>query len=210
MHLSCYLTFDLTILPSAYAKPLLIVKKRALDFLTYLLCSDLYAEDCHTSTAPLLPGQDQRAILMYYTAWNCNSPLLYNLHSWWNMHSLGTYYLSVIHYLVLTPSQTQRCQYCHYNAPSSQGLILYFTVKKTSLPASARVMFLSHTNSSLSRCAIYLSHSHEGCCSPSLSSGHRARFTGRTDLYRCCLGDTQPLGNGTGFKLWNVMYGHSQ
>lgn len=131
------------------------------------------------------------------------------------MHGLGTYCLSVIHCLVLTPSQTQRCQYCFYNAPSSQGLILYFTVeekkkKKTSLPASERVMFLSHTNNSLSRCAIYLSHSHEGCCSPSLSSGHRAQFTGRTGLYRCCLGDTQPHGNEAGSKLWDVMYGHSR
>lgn len=55
-------------------------------------------------------------------------------------------------------------------------------------------MFLSHTNSPLSQSAIYLSHSHEGCCSPSRSSGHRARFTGRTGLYRCCLGDTHHLG----------------
>lgn len=46
------------------------------------------------------------------------------------MHGLGTYCLSVIHCLVLTPSQTQRCQYCFYNAPSSQGLILYFTVEE--------------------------------------------------------------------------------
>lgn len=39
-----------------------------------------------------------------------------------------------------------------FNAPSSQGLILYFTVgeKKIPLPASERVMFLSHTNSPLS------------------------------------------------------------
>ena len=88
------------------------------------------------------------------------------------MHSLGTYCLSVIHYLVLTPSQTQRCQYCFYNAPSSQGLILYFTVvEKNSLPASERFMFLSHTNSPLSRSAMYLSHSREGCCSPSLHQG---------------------------------------
>lgn len=104
-----------------------------------------------------------------------------------------------------------------YNAPSSRALILLFFYsnflfysgregkektererEKNSLPASERVMFLSHTNSSLSRCAIYLSHSHEGCCSPSLSSGHRAQFTGRTGLYRCCLGDA-PLGNGAGF-----------
>ena len=95
-----------------------------------------------------------------------------HFYTWQDLHGLGTYCLSVIHYLVLTPPQTQRCQYCFYNAPSSQGLILYFTVgerrKKTSLPASERVMFLSHTNSPLSRSAIYLSHSHEGCCSPSL------------------------------------------
>ena len=72
--------------------------------------------------------------------------------------------LSVKHYLVLAPSQTQRCQYCLHNVPSSQGLILYFTVEeKKKLPASNRVMFPSHTNSSLSCCAIYLSHSHEAC-----------------------------------------------
>lgn len=53
--------------------------------------------------------------------------------AWWDMYSLGTYCLSVTHYLVLTPLQTQRCQYCFYTALSSQGLILYFTVveKKT-------------------------------------------------------------------------------
>lgn len=62
-------------------------------------------------------------------------------------------------------------------------------------------MFLSHTNSPLSRSAIYLSHSHEGCCSPSLSSGHRAQFTGRTGLYKCCLGDIQPLGSDRNYGM---------
>lgn len=93
----------------------LIIKKRALDFLTCLLCNDMHGQFWCTI---------QHGIVV---------SLCCNWRSWWNIQGLGTYCFSVIHYLVLTPSQTQRCRYCHYNAPSSQGLILYFTVqgKKT-------------------------------------------------------------------------------
>lgn len=85
-------------------------------------------------TTWLLPGQAPRAILLYYTVLNGNIPLLYKLCCSF-MHDetcscSGTYCLSVTNYLVLTPSQTQRCQYCFYNALSSQGLILYFTVRE--------------------------------------------------------------------------------
>lgn len=55
-------------------------------------------------------------------------------------------------------------------------------------------MFLSQTNSSLSRCAIYLSRSHEGCCSPSLSSGHRAHSSPGGQAYIDAASVTHYLG----------------
>lgn len=66
--------------------------------------------------------------------------------------------------------------------------------EKSSLPASERVIFLSQTNSSLSRFAIYLSRSHEGCCSPSLSSGHRAHSSPGGQAYIDAASVTHYLG----------------
>lgn len=79
-------------------------------------------------------------------------------------------------------------------APSSQVIIHYFTVeerererKKNSLPASDRVMFLTHTNSSLSCCAIYLSYCHEGCF---LQGTEHSSLRGQAYIHTCSHGDT--------------------
>lgn len=88
-----------------------------------------------------------------------------------------------------TPSQTQGCRHCFCNAPSAGFISLVYSEKSenpkknSTLPALERVMFLSDTNSALSPCAIYLSRSHKGCCSPSLRQGaEHSSLGGQTEV----------------------------
>lgn len=75
-----------------------------------------------------------------------NIPLLYKLYCTFTHDETcmawEKYCLSVIYYLVLTPSQTQRCQYCLHNAPSSQALILYFAPSEREREREKKTHFL--------------------------------------------------------------------
>lgn len=165
-----------------------------------VLCNDFYS-----SVIWLLHEPTLREIVLPHRKLIGIFPLLFN-QCWTFIHDETWRLLLVSHTLSCSntftdtkvPSLFLQCSFC------SGFISLIYSKrvkrkKKNLLPALERVMFLSDKQRLVSQCNLPVLQPW-GLLFLFTSSGHRAQFTGRTSLYRCCLGNAQQLGKETGPK----------